>query len=99
MRHLAVAAALAALAAAGTATADGDPASDFLIQQDVFLPYPPPSPAAEHALDAAVRSVSAKGDRVKVAVIASRQDLGAVPSLFGHPQQYASFLAAEIAFA
>jgi hypothetical protein len=99
MRRVVVAAALVALAAAGTAAADGDPASDFLIQQDVFLPYPPPSAASGHALEAAVAAVSARGDRVKVAVIASRQDLGAVPSLFGRPQQYATFLATEIAFA
>jgi hypothetical protein len=99
MRRVAVVLALVALAAAATAAADGDPASDFLIQQDVFLPYPPPSAASEHALDVAMARVAARGDRVKVAVIASRRDLGAVPSLFGHPQQYASFLATEIAFA
>jgi hypothetical protein len=99
MRRLALAAVVVALAAAGTAAADGDPASDFLIQQDVFVPYPPPSAASVHALTTAVNAVSANGDRVKVAVIASSQDLGSVPSLFGQPQSYAEFLGKEIAFA
>jgi hypothetical protein len=36
-----------------------------------------------------------KGFPLKVAVIAGRYDLGSVPSLFGKPQQYASFLGQE----
>jgi hypothetical protein len=100
MRRLLTAAACGvALVAASGALADGDPASDFLVQQDVFVPYPPPSPAATRSLAAAVAAVTAKGDRVKVAVIATPQDLGSVPSLFGKPQDYATFLAAELAFA
>jgi hypothetical protein len=99
MRFAGLVAVLCALVLAATAAADGDPASDFLIQQDVFVPYPPPSATAEHALATAVAAVSAKGDRVKVAVIASPQDLGSVPSLFGKPVDYAKFLGTEIAFA
>jgi hypothetical protein len=35
---------------------------------------------------------------VKVAVIATKEDLGAVPSLFNQPEQYAKFLGTEISF-
>jgi len=98
MRRLLLASAVAALALAPLASADGDPASDWLVQQDVFLPTPPPSTSSASALAAAVAAVSAKGDRVKVAVIATPQDLGSVPSLFGHPGDYATFLGLELAF-
>jgi hypothetical protein len=89
---------LCSLLLAASASADGDPASDYLIQQDVFLPYPPPPASASKQLNAAVVTVAAKGDRVKVAVIATAQDLGSVPGLFGQPQAYAKFLGTELAF-
>lgn len=38
----------------------------------------------------------AAGDRVKVALVATRVDLGAIPSLFGKPSQYATFLGREL---
>lgn len=98
MGRLVVVALACGLILAASAAADGDPASDFLIQQDVFVPYPPPSAASTKALAAAVDAVSAKGDRIKVAVIATKQDLGSVPSLFDQPSQYAKFLGMEIAF-
>ena len=37
----------------------------------------------------------AKGFPLRVAVIATRNDLGSVPSLFGTPQRYAAFLGEE----
>ena len=88
----------AALVLAGGATADGDPASDVLIAGSVFMPYPPPPPAAVRPLAAAINAVELKGDRVKVAVIVTAQDLGSVPSLYGHPQDYAKFLSLELSF-
>jgi hypothetical protein len=88
----------AALVLAGGASADGDPASDVLLAGSAFTPYPPPPAAALHSLGAAVDAVDLKGDRVKVAVIASSSDLGSVPSLFGHPQDYAKFLSVELSF-
>lgn len=78
------------------ARADGDPASDVLPGQDVFTPYPNPDPADVSALKAAVAFVYAKHRRIKVAVIASAGDLGAVPELFGKPKAYAKFLGSEI---
>jgi len=91
---LAVVAGAAALLLAGIALADGDPASDVLPIAAVFTPYPPPS--GSQALAAAVQKVFLSGHRVKVAVIATRQDLGSIPSLFGKPTAYAHFLGTEI---
>jgi hypothetical protein len=81
---------------AGTAGADGDPASDVLYTENVYLPYdtPPPGPAA--ALKKAIDSVYARHYRIKVAVIGSQVDLGAVPSLWEKPTQYAKFLGTEL---
>ena len=81
------------------ARADGDPASDILLVQNVFLTYSVDvSPAAKTALEQTVAKLNKGGFRVKVAVIADPADLGAVPSLFGKPQIYAKFLGTEIAF-
>jgi hypothetical protein len=89
---------LCALVLVGTASADGDPASDVLLSQDQFTPYPPPSGKAVKALTDAIRVASADGDHIKVAVIGSKNDLGSVPSLFGQPRKYARFLGAELSF-
>ena len=84
------------LALAGTAGADGDPASDILIAQDVFLPVPAPSAHTASALKARVAMVFARRNRIKVAVVASKTDLGSVPTLFNKPQSYAKFLGIEL---
>jgi hypothetical protein len=89
-------AAAVALVLAASAAADGDPASDTLYQQNAYIPYPAPPPADVTALKQAVTRAYARGYRVKVAVIATKTDLGAVPELFGKPDQYASFLGAEL---
>ena len=86
----------AALLAAPTARADGDPASDVLPVADVFLPQPPPQKAVAAALQKAVDAANTGGNRLKVAVIAARTDLGAIPSLFGKPTAYARFLGTEL---
>ena len=73
MRRL-VPIALAAAALAGLAAqagrADGDPASDVLYFQDVFLPYVKPSADAAAKLTATVAAANKAGFRIKVAVIA-----------------------------
>jgi hypothetical protein len=86
-----------ALAAAPAARADGDPASDILLSQDVFFPYSPPtSQGMAQALVELTKRTKAAGWPIKVAVIASPQDLGAASSLYGNPQGYANFLSSEI---
>ncbi len=92
---LAVALVAACVVAAG-ARADGDPASDLLITQNVFVPFDAPAKSATDALTAQVASVYAGNDRLKVAVIGSKVDLGAIPSLFDKPSEYAKFLGQEL---
>ncbi len=94
----ALAAAALTLLAAVAARADGDPASDYLLSQDTFTPYPPPPASDVASLNTAVAGVWSRVDRLKVAVIASPQDLGAIPSLFDRPVDYAKFLSIELAF-
>ena len=86
-----------ALLAAPAALADGDPASDFLLSQQSFLsPYDGHVKRSEaDRLNSMLESARKQGFPLKVAVIATRYDLGAVPILFGKPQTYAKFLAEE----
>jgi hypothetical protein len=93
--------AMAVLSAAvlSRAHADGDPASDVLIGERVFYPYGsnvPPS--LQSRLNAETAAASRAHFPIKVALIAAPADLGAVPTLFGKPKQYAAFLVQEISF-
>jgi hypothetical protein len=84
---------------AGSARGDGDPASDYLLGQQVFFPYDVKIPAQAQADFAAlVRAVNKAGFKIRVAIIADSYDLGSVPSLFRLPRTYARFLGGEIAF-
>lgn len=98
-RALALAMTLALLALPATALADGDPASDVLLVQEVYEPYQPkvPKPVVD-ALNATLKKARAAGFPLKVAIIATKDDLGSVPQFFGRPQPYAQFLEREIAF-
>jgi hypothetical protein len=87
------------LLAAPNAVADADPPSDYLLAAPVFYPFEPPTaPALGSQLDHALAELKAKGLNLKVAIVGSPTDLGAVPDLFGKPQTYASFLDREISF-
>jgi hypothetical protein len=88
-----------ALLAPAAARADGDPASDVLLTQDVFLTYSVGVPQQQaRELRAVVAAARKAGVRVRVALIATPADLGAVPVLFGQPKRYAQFLGSEIRF-
>lgn len=99
-----VTAVVLALAAAGLlcsqALGDADPASDMLLAADAFYPYSPPVSASLQAALNAETAAAAHDAHfpVKVAIIATPEDLGAIPQLFGKPQQYAAFLDQEISF-
>lgn len=80
--QIAVVLAAALLVAAG-ARADGDPASDVLPSADVFLPYPAPHKEVAAALETLVASANTGANRLTLAVVATRIDLGAIPSLYG----------------
>jgi hypothetical protein len=78
------------------ALADGDPASDYLITQQLFVSFKATfSDSNATRLRTLLDDSKQQGFPLKVAVIAGRYDLGSVPSLFGKPQQYASFLGQE----
>ncbi len=91
-------AAVAALAPAQAAWADGDPASDILLSEDIYLPYAPNrvSKPAEQALRTTVKRAREKGYELKLALIADPRDLGSVGRLFGKPQEYADLLTQEL---
>lgn len=81
------------------ARADGDPASDVLLGENVFYPYTPPVTASlTKTLNAEAAAAAKAGFPIKVALIASPVDLGVIPDLFNKPQKYAEFLDQEISF-
>jgi hypothetical protein len=85
---------------APAALADGDPASDVLIVQKLFYPYYSNTPKASvEQLKTTVADANKKGFPIRVAVITSPYDLGAVSALWEKPQPYARFLSLELAFA
>jgi len=91
----------AALAAAlllpASARADGDPASDFLVTLDAFVPADGGIPAGDgQQLVQLLKDAKAKGFPVKVALIPKQDDLGAVTILWKQPQSYAKFLGQEL---
>src|SRR5439155_11165503 len=100
-RGLAVAVAAACLAglAPGLARADGDPASDYLLSQDVFVPFDAKIPSASAGrLSRLLQEAKTHGYPIKVALITTPFDLGAVTPLWGQPQRYAQFLGQELYF-
>jgi hypothetical protein len=88
--------------AAPAALADGDPASDILPGEDVFLPYGAAfsqnlSPADKQVVETVAESKRA-GYPIKVAVISSKFDLGAITALMSKPNDYARFLGQELTY-
>jgi hypothetical protein len=98
-RALLLALAIAACAGAGSARADGDPASDYLIGEPVFLPFDANIPKEkQRELIQLLRATNASGYRIRVAIIWSTYDLGAITALWKKPRVYARFLGAELQF-
>lgn len=95
---------LAILALAGgwsaaPARADGDPASDVLVTQQLFLPQDAGLPATQQVqLATLLHEAAHDGYPIRVALIASPADLGSVTALWRQPQNYARFLGQELAF-
>jgi hypothetical protein len=82
---------------AGQARADGDPASDVLAAQTVFLPQDGAIPPVQQAqLTQLVSSAGRAGFPLRVALIATRSDLGSVTALWRQPSAYARFLGQEL---
>jgi hypothetical protein len=102
-RRLAAAAACATLfssvpaAAPATARADGDPASDVLATQALFLPWDAGVSARRQVqLDELLATAARSGYPIRLAVVASASDLGSVTELWRQPQRYAEFLGEEL---
>jgi hypothetical protein len=79
------------------ARADGDPASDVLASQPLFLP-PDAGLSTDQQLElsALLATAGRRGYPIRVALIASADDLGSVTALWRQPQTYARFLGQEL---
>ncbi len=92
---LLVAIALGLLAA--QARADGDPASDVLAGQSLFLPQDAGVPLPQRTQLSALLSAARRQHLpIRVAVIASSADLGSITALWRQPENYAHFLGQEL---
>jgi hypothetical protein len=90
---------VACLCVSSAARANGDPASDYLLAQSVFLPFTAKIDNNEvQRLNALLREAHKANFTIRVAVIMSPSDLGTAFSLFGKPQKYAAFLGLELSF-
>jgi cytochrome oxidase Cu insertion factor (SCO1/SenC/PrrC family) len=84
----------------GVARADGDPASDYLVANQVFLTSQSTGMSpAQRQLVATVAAANRAGFAIRVAVISSDYDLGSVTELWDQPRTYARFLGVELSFA
>ncbi|HET6868023.1 MAG TPA: SCO family protein [Solirubrobacteraceae bacterium] len=82
----------------GFARADTDPASTYLVSNQVFLSSQPTAMSStQRQLVAAVTAANRAGFAIRVAVISSNYDLGSVPKLWDKPRAYARFLGVELA--
>lgn len=101
-RALGAAAAIVALVAIWAPTlarADGDPASDVLIFQKVFVtPDAGLTLANQAQLEASLVAVAKRGFPIRVAVVPQPADLGSVSQLWRRPALYAHFLEIELSF-
>jgi hypothetical protein len=91
--------ALATAWSSGVARADGDPASDVLVTQPLFLPHDAQLAAGQQAqLVGLLQEAARSGYPIRVALVASATDLGSVTELWRQPQRYALFLGQELSF-
>ncbi len=93
--------ALAALGAlAGPAHADGDPGSDVLVYQNLFVAADANvSVPQQLALGNLLSAADKAGFPVRVAVVSQPNDLGAITALWRKPAAYANFLGTELSLA
>ena len=91
---------LVALVAVPAARADGDPASDYLLRLQTFVPPDTGISSADQAqLTSLVTGARNGGYTIRVAIIASQYDLGSVTILYRKPKLYAHFLSQELRLA
>lgn len=86
-----------ACVAAPSARAHGDPASEYLVGHQVYVPFDLKAASAkERQLVALVDEANRAGFAVRVALIWSSYDLGARDALWRKPQAYARYLEADM---
>ena len=86
--------------AAPTARGDGDPGSDVLVYQDLFVAADAGvSVAQQDQLGSLLQTATKAGFPIRVAIISSPADLGAITALWHKPQAYARFLGYELSLA
>jgi protein SCO1 len=84
----------------GVARADGDPASDYLVANQVFLSSQSTGMSpAQRQLVAAVAAANRAGFAIRVAIVSNDYDLGSVTELWRQPRTYARFLGVELSLA
>ena len=82
---------------APAAHADGDPASDVLVYQNLFVTSESGMSTGQQAEVASLLTSAAHaGFPIRVAIIGAPVDLGAVTALWDKPSAYASFLGVEL---
>lgn len=80
--------------------ADGDPGSDVLVNQDIFVPADANISIPQQVdLGNLLRAAQKSGFAIRVAIIAKPDDLGAVTELWDDPAAYAKFLGTELSLA
>jgi cytochrome oxidase Cu insertion factor (SCO1/SenC/PrrC family) len=106
LRRAVLAVALAALcvcalgALSPAARADGDPGSDVLVYQNLFVAADANVSIAQQVeLGDLLTSAARDGFTIRVAVIATPADLGAITALWEKPASYARFLGIELSLA
>jgi hypothetical protein len=98
-RLVALIGAAVCLSAPAVARANGDPASDYLLTQNVFLPFTTKiDQNSVKRLNALLDEAKSQRFPIRVALILSPSDLGTAFSLFGKPEKYAQFLGLELSF-
>ncbi|MGZ4228961.1 MAG: redoxin domain-containing protein [Solirubrobacteraceae bacterium] len=82
------------------AQADGDPGSDVLVYQNLFVGSAAGLSVSQQAqLGELLKAAERSKFPIRVAIIGSRSDLGAVTALWRKPQAYARFLGIELSLA
>lgn len=88
--------ALASAWKAPRAAGDGDPASDVLVTESVFVPLELTINRETDELQALLAASARAGFPIRVALIDSARDLGTVTALWHEPVQYARYLGTEL---
>ena len=91
--------ALAAAFGVPGALADGDPASDVLVTENVFVPLELSITRQTELLSALLNSSAPAGFPVRVALIAAPDDLGTATALWRNPVGYSRYLGTELSLA